>query len=68
MDCNNFKEGDIVIHLKSNKEYYIDKVEKIYNVDSGRSEVTGYVSCRPEHLDDNLPQYNRFNIDELKMK
>lgn len=28
MGCNNFKEGDIVIHLKSNKEYYIDKVEK----------------------------------------
>lgn len=68
MGSNIFKEGDTVVNLKNDKEYYIDEVEKSYNVDTDSSEDTGYVSCRPEYLDDNLPKYNRFNTNDLKIK
>ncbi|WP_106832239.1 hypothetical protein [Parabacteroides pacaensis] len=68
MKKNIFKEGDTVINQNNGKEYYIDKVEKIYNVDLKRSESTGYVSCRSQSLNDNLSEYNRFHVNDLKLK
>lgn len=62
------KENDIVINKNNGEEYYISKVEKVYDVDSGTSKPTGYVECRPTSLDEGLPDYNRFPLDDLELK
>lgn len=62
------KENDIVINKNNGEEYYISKVEKVYDVDSGISKPTGYVECRPNSLDKGLPDYNRFPLDDLELK
>lgn len=65
---SNLKENDIVINKNNGEEYYISKVEKVYDVDSGISKPTGYVECRPNSLDKGLPDHNRFHLDDLELK
>lgn len=62
------KEGDIVINKNNGEEYYISEIEKVYDVDSGMSKPTGYVECRPNSSDRELPDYNRFSLDDLELK
>ena len=62
------KENDIVINKNNCEEYYISKVEKVYDDDLGISRPTGYVECRPNSLDRGLPDYNRFSLDEIELK
>lgn len=40
----------------------------MYDADLKHSVPTGYAECRPNNLDDNLPDYNRFTIDILELK
>lgn len=68
MNKKTFNVSDVVINTQNGKEYYVTEVEETYNVDFRKAIPTGYVKCRPNNLDDNLPDYNRFSIDELKLK
>ena len=61
------KENDIVINKNNGEEYYISKIEKVYDIDTGTSKPTGYVECRPNSLDKGLPDYNRFSLDDLDL-
>jgi hypothetical protein len=65
---NDLKEYDIVINKHNGEEYYISKIETVYDVDSGTSKRTGYIECRPYYLDKGLPDYNRFSIDDIELK
>lgn len=67
MDKRTFKEGDEVINIKTGKKYCIDRIEKVHNIDLQKEIPTGYVECRPHNLDDNLPDYNRFPTEDLKL-
>ena len=62
MSEKKFKESDVVINTQNGKEYYITQIEKVYDADLKHSVPTGYAECRPNNLDDNLPDYNRFTI------
>lgn len=64
----NLKENDIVINKNNGEEYYISKIEKVYDVDSKISKSTGYAECRPYCSDKPLPEYNRFLINDLELK
>ena len=64
----NLKEDDIVINQNNGEEYYISKVETVYDIDLGASKPTGYVECRPNSSDKGLPDYNRFSLDDLELK
>lgn len=68
MSEKKFKESDVVINTQNGKEYYITQIEAVYDVDLGHSVPTGYAECRPNNLDDSLPNYNRFPIDNLELK
>ena len=59
MSEKKFKESDVVINTQNGKEYYITQIEKVYDADLKHSVPTGYAECRPNNLDDNLPDYNR---------
>lgn len=65
---NNLKEYDIVINKYNGEEYYISKIETVYDVDTETSKRTGYVECRPNDSDKGLPDYNRFSIDDIELK
>lgn len=65
---SSLKENDIVINKNNGEEYYITKIEEVYDVDSKRSKLTGYAECRPYCSDNTLPDYNRFLIDDLELK
>ena len=68
MSEKKFKESDVVINTQNGKENYITQIEKVYDADLKHSVPTGYAECRPNNLDDNLPDYNRFTIDILELK
>lgn len=68
MNKKTFNVCDVVINTRNGKEYYVTEIEETYNVDLGKAIPTEHVECRPNNLDDNLPDYNRFSIDELKLK
>lgn len=68
MSEKKFKESDVVINTQNGKEYYITRIEKVYDADLKHSVPTGYAECRPNNLDDNLPNYNRFPIDIFRTK
>ena len=61
-------EGDIVRHKKSGNLYYVERLECVHNVDSMTERLTGEVECRPYNSDDNLPDYNKFNKDDLELQ
>lgn len=61
-------EGDIVRHKRNGNLYYVTRLESIYDVDSMSERLTGKVECRPYDSGDNLPDYNKFNEDDLELQ
>lgn len=68
MSEKKIKESDVVINTQNGKEYYITQIEGVHDVDLGHSVPTGYAECRPNNLNDGLPDYNRFSTDDLEPK
>ena len=58
--------GDTVRNIKDGKLYSVEKVEKCFDVDSGRDIPTGRIICNP--YDGDINKYLEFNENDLELE